>query len=86
MTDNARSLLSNRMDELSALVEEYPVYIPISAAADFLHIKEPALRASIESGNCPFGFSWRLGDRAAYKIPTLTFVAWLTKGVFTPAA
>ena len=44
------------------------------------------IRASIESGNCPFGFLWRLGDRSAYKIPTITFVAWLTKGVYTLAA
>ncbi len=86
MNTNAQSLLSTRLNELSALVEAYPLDIPFGAAADFLHIKEPALRACIESGSCPFGFSWRLGERAAYKIPTLTFVAWLTKGVFTPAA
>ncbi len=86
MNTNAQTLLSTRLDELSALVEAYPLYIPVAAAADFLHIKEPALRASIESGSCPFGFSWRLGDRSAYKIPTITFVAWLTKGVYTLAA
>ena len=33
-----------------------------------------------------FGISWKLGDRAAYKIPTITFVAWLTKGVYALSA
>ena len=68
------------MDELEQLVTAYPRYIPISAAAEFLHVKPDALRASIEQNRCPFGFCWRLGDRTAYKLPTLTFVSWFTKG------
>ena len=86
MNHSANDLLATRISELSELVEKYPFYIPVGAAAEFLHIKEAALRASLESGSCPFGFSWKLGDRAAYKIPTLTFAAWLTKGVYTLAA
>lgn len=68
-------------EELQALVTEHPIYIPVAAAASFLHIKPEALRASIDQGHCPFGFSWKLGDRAGYKIPTITFMSWLTKGV-----
>lgn len=83
MSDNAMKLLGNSMAELSRLVETYPLYIPVLAAAEVLHIKPEALRASIEQGRCPFGFCWQLGDRMAYKLPTLTFVRWLTKE--TPA-
>lgn len=71
---------------LRELADQYPLYIPVSAAADYLHIKEAGLRAAIEQGTCPFGISWRLGDRAAYKIPTITFIAWMTKGAYALSA
>ncbi len=66
---------------LSNLVSANPIYIPVSDVAGFLHVSPAALRASIDQGRCPFGFSWTLGTRSGYKIPTITFVAWLTKGV-----
>lgn len=69
---------------LNELIAQHPIYIPIPAAAEFLHMGPDALRASIEQGRCPFGFSWKMGDRSGYKIPTITFVSWLTKGTFTP--
>jgi len=72
-------------EELQALIREYPIYIAIPAAAKFLHMNPSALRASIDQGRCPFGFSWKLGDHTGYKIPTITFVSWLTKGNFDPA-
>ena len=81
MTENARALIDAQMAELSSLIEAYPIYIPVRAAADFLHMKETGLRASIEQGACPFGICWRAGDRMAYKIPTVTFCAWYGKGV-----
>lgn len=65
---------------LMELCEAHPFYVPVDVAAEFLHIKPAGLRASIDQGRCPFGFSWQLGDRAGYKIPTLAFVSWLTKG------
>lgn len=68
------------LEELNELVTTYPHWIPISAAAEFLHVKPEALRASIEQGSCPFGFCWKLGDRMAYKLPTVTFFCWYTKG------
>lgn len=80
MSDNAMKLLGNSMAELSRLVETYPLYIPVLAAAEVLHVKPEALRASIEQGRCPFGFCWQLGDRMAYKLPTLAFAAWITQG------
>ena len=67
--------------DLKKMVEENPIYIPISIVASFLHVSPAALRASIDQGRCPFGFSWTLGERSGYKVPTITFVAWLTKGI-----
>ena len=72
-------------EELQALIKQYPIFISVPAAAKFLHMDSRALRASIDQGRCPFGFSWKLGNHAGYKIPTITFVNWLTKGVFDPA-
>lgn len=66
--------------QLAELVAAHPCYIPVAEAAAFLHMGTDALRASIEQSRCPFGFSWRIGDRNGYKIPTITFVSWLTKG------
>lgn len=80
MAEMTQAILESRLSELEQLVEQYPLYIPVLAAAELLHIKPEALRASIEQGRCPFGFCWQLGDRMAYKLPTLAFVAWLTHG------
>lgn len=80
MSEMTQSILESRLDELEQLVEHYPLYIPVLAAAELLHIKPEALRASIEQGRCPFGFCWTLGGRMAYKLPTITFVNWFTKG------
>ena len=66
--------------ELAAICRQYPVAIPVSVAAKFLGISKDCLRAAIDQNRCPFGFSWRQGDRAGYKIPTMAFHSWLTKG------
>lgn len=73
-------------EQLNQLIKAHPIYIPVAEAAAFLHMGTDSLRASMEQNRCPFGFSWKLGDRNGYKIPTITFVAWLTKGTFNPAA
>lgn len=85
MTDAAMDTIKANLSDLSRLVEEYPLYIPVLAAAELLHITPGGLRASIEQGRCPFGFAWQLGDRMAYKIPTVTFAVWLTSGRILPA-
>ena len=84
MSEKAKEILKARMDAVSDLIERYPLYIPVIAAAEFLHVGAEALRASIEQGKCPFGFCWRLGDRMAYKLPTLTFVCWVTCSPIVP--
>lgn len=77
MSESAKVLLNERVQELSALIEANPICLPVSSVAAFLHVKPDALRASMEQGRCPFGFAWKLGDRAAYKVPTLAFYSWL---------
>ena len=72
------------IDQLNELISRNPFCIPIHEAAAFLHVTPECLRASIDQSRCPFGFSWKLGDRNGYKIPTLAFVSWLTKGTFVP--
>lgn len=70
-----------RIEELKELCKKHPIYIPVRAVASFLHMTEDGLRASMDQNRCPFGFSWTLGERSGYKIPTMTFIAWVTKGV-----
>lgn len=72
-------VLAGQLKEMEQLVTEHPYCVPVLAAAKLLHIKPAALRASIEQGRCPFGFCWQLGDRTAYKIPTVTFCRWILK-------
>lgn len=71
-----------RIDELKALCSKYPVAIPVKEAALFLGISPDCLRESCLQGSCPFGFGWRsVGcDKAGFKIPTISFWSWLTKG------
>lgn len=85
MSETAYTLMQKNMAALSQLVEQYPLYIPVVEAAALLHTTPASLRASMEQGRCPFGFSWQIGDRAGFKIPTITFVNWLTKGQGIPA-
>ena len=73
-------------EALNALITAHPFCIPVYAVAEFLHIGEESLRASMDQCRCPFGFSWKLGERSGYKIPTIAFVSWLTKGTFTPTS
>ena len=69
-------------EQINILVQNHPIYIPVAEAAAFLHMAPEALRASMEQNRCPFGFSWKLGNRAGYNIPTIAFVNWLTKGAY----
>ena len=71
-------------EELSRIIDQYPVCIPVATVAAFLDMAPASLRASMDQNRCPFGFSWKLGERSGYKIPTITFVAWLSKGTYSP--
>ena len=66
--------------ELAAICRKYPVAVPVPVAAKFLGISKDCLRTAIDQNRCPFGFSWKAGERSGYKIPTMAFHSWLTKG------
>lgn len=70
-----------RLEELKALCEAYPIYIPVREAAKYIGVAEDCLRAAMDQNRCPFGFSWRLGERGGYKIPTMAFASWMAKGI-----
>lgn len=71
-----------KLKELERIIEENPSYIPLPVVASFLGANAEGLRACIEAGNCPFGICWRKNVRGnkAFKIPTLTFFMWYTRG------
>lgn len=71
-----------RFDELKALCEKYPVSIPIREAAKFLGMSDDGLRAACLQGRCPFGFGWTSegAERSGFKLPTMAFISWMTKG------
>ena len=71
---------STQNTELATICRQYPVAIPVSVAAKFLGMSKECLRAAIDQNRCPFGLSWKQGTRAGYKIPTIAFHSWLTKG------
>jgi len=73
-------ITEQRMQELKVLSADYPFDVPVIKAAAILHTTPECLRASLEQGRCPFGYTWKLGDRVSYKIPTITFISWLTNG------
>lgn len=73
--------MHNNIESLKELVKKHPVSIPVRAVAQFLGVSENGLRASMDQNRCPFGFSWTLGERSGYKISSIAFFAWVTKGM-----
>lgn len=70
-----------KLNELVAIVEENPVYIPLPRVAALLGMDAEGLRNSIEKGNCPFGLAWQktIGGYKSFKIPTVPFYLWYTQ-------
>lgn len=64
-----------RINELNELCRNYPVEIPVSEAAKFLHVKPETLRYAIDQGKIPGAFSWRKpgSKNASFSIQTLPF-------------
>ena len=69
-----------KLNELEALVEKYPIKMPLREVAIFLDVNEEGLRAALMRGNAPFGFAYQKED-GAYRvivIPTVKFYLWYT--------
>ena len=72
--------IKERLMLLEALVERYPIKIPLREVAEFLDMNEEGLKAALMRGNAPFGFAYQKMD-GAYRvivIPTVTFYLWYT--------
>ena len=73
--------IQKQMDELNALVEKYPIDIPLTECAAFLHTNPDSLRCAIDMGRCPFAYGWKkaMKGNRAYHIPTIAFYLWITQ-------
>lgn len=72
------TFITAKMDELKAMCEEHPLYLPLPKVAEFLGANAEGLRFSIECGKCPFGVMWQktINGNKAFKIPTAKFYFW----------
>lgn len=71
---------------LDALMEQYPVSLPLEAAAEFLGMDPRNLRSAIHTGTS-FGMGWKITSRWSYYINSAQFYmaatsAWARAGVF----
>lgn len=76
--------IKERLNELKALCEKYPIEIPLNEVAGYLHVKPESLRYAIMQGTCGFSaLAWRKpgGKNASYSIQTLPFYLSQVNGV-----
>lgn len=75
-------VVKDREKELLELCEKNPFFIPIPAAAEYLHMDAEGLRRGLENGTIDFGFAWQkeVGGYKGFKIPTLPFFNAMTLG------
>jgi hypothetical protein len=73
----------NNIEKLNKLVEDNPLYLPVTDVACLLGMGAENLRACLEQRSCPFGFSWQktLKGYHSFKIPTVPFYMWYTQGI-----
>ena len=72
--------IQTKLDELYALVDRYPIKMPMTVVAEFLDMNESGLMTALTRGSAPFGFGYQKtdgGNRVAV-IPTATFYFWYT--------
>jgi hypothetical protein len=68
--------IKQRIAELEALCEQYPIEIPLIEVAKFLHIHPESLRFSIIQGTSGFSaLAWRKPGKqnSAFSVQTLPF-------------
>ena len=77
------SCITEKIQQLNQLVEQYPDAIPLPVVARFMGVADEGLRAYIDNTPNAFGISWkRMGAvNRAYKIPTIRFYAWYRNGL-----
>lgn len=69
------------MERLNALVEKYPIDIPLPEVAKLMGTNPDCLRAAIDCGSFKPGYSWRKEKALSkgYKIATIPFYLWYTQ-------
>ncbi len=75
--------IKEQVDELTALVDEYPKKIPVNKAAKFLSMDTECLKRMIEQGTLPFAVGCEngsLGNRYSY-ISSPKFYMWYMQPV-----
>ena len=68
--------IKQRLAELNALCEQYPIEIPLIEVAKFLHIHPESLRFAIIQGTCGFSaLAWKKPGKqnSAFSIQTMPF-------------
>ena len=75
--------ITDKLQQLNQLAEQYPDAIPLPALAHFMGAADEGLRAYIDNNPNAFGISWkRVGAvNRAYKIPTVRFYSWYRNGL-----
>ncbi len=73
--------VQENLNILINLCNEYPLKIPVTKAAEFLHVNVDGLRSAAEKGQLPFGFAWQkdIQGNRAFCIPTVPFYLWYTQ-------
>ena len=61
MTSTFSSAVTDRLTALSELADRYPLYVPVSAAAEFLHVKETGARCLYRTGHLPLRYQLEAG-------------------------
>ena len=74
--ERIQAFLDEDINKIDALIEQYPLRLPIPVIAEFLKMNLGSVRAAVECG--AFGFAWRKSGKLnkAYCIPTVQFVRW----------
>lgn len=72
--------IKNKLRELEALMNEYPLKLPLVKVAEFLGMNEDGLKAALVRGNVPFGFGYQKADNGyrVFVIPSVPFYCWYT--------
>lgn len=75
--------VQKKLEQLNALVDQYPDVIPLQEAANFLGLDGRSVRSYLQSNPFAFGMSWLKpgAENRAFHIPSAKFYLWYRNGV-----
>lgn len=76
VSDNVLRFIEEDNNKADKLIEQFPINVPVAAAADFLGMDPASLRAAIENG--VIGAAWRKPGKSnhGYYLPTAQLIRW----------